>query len=493
MTEYASLLEDAIKIRMNSGATTYSLLSGGLDSSAICALAARHGSLETFSIVTQTTCLEDTTSFCNRMSQDLNFKNSQFLIPYHELCFNAPLWKQRVWRAESPVNHTDSLTKTMLHYAIRSKYPEVKYLFTGTGSDQMNGGLVKWIVNASPSKEETWENFYNEILDAESKTFINRDEDALWYMRGYVNRDALATMAGKPVEQNPWMIYVDMELHAQAFSLLWDEQRASATHGHTTLYPFLDFRIAEFIAAVPPHLYRALFYDKMILREPAKKFVPEYISNHAKAPPHIPEYDFRFRLFEFLTADHDDSIFREAFGDIDTPHPVIDKKALYNKILEMREKPVLMEWLQIMHIIHLGLLEKLGEQEEGDLAYEEKIGIPELLAFDDAEATRKYLQKRLSIYSQQEMLERPLQFCEECSLVYDKMNDRYILTKNNQLLYEIEPEYNDWKNFLLRIDNRRSTSEILDELNIRFEHVEEFYTLSIKEEILVPKVNQRSI
>ncbi len=485
MDEYMALLDDAVRVRMTQEGTTYSLLSGGLDSSAVCALAARRGSIETYSIINQTTALEGTTLFCHWMSRDMGFKNSQFLVPYHRLGNDHRLWMQRVWRAESPVNHTDSLTKTMLHYAIAADEPRAVNILTGTGSDQMNGGLVGYVAAMADTMHESWGNFHNAVLDAEHTRFIRREEQALWDMRKLIDRNFLSSLTGRDLLQNPWMSYIDGAIHAQAYSLLWDEQRASASHGHSTFYPFMDYRLAEFIAAIPQHLHRELFYDKQILREPSKKILPDYIANKPKMPYNLPEYDTRVQDYEFLTADNSDSLFRAAFGDVDTPHPAVNKKELYNRILAMRRKPVIGEWLNIMHIINLGLLEQLADKDESDLDYESAIGLPEKIGFDDEEVTKVYLQQQLGILSTDELVDKPVKFAEDCSLLFDTKSNKYYLSKRNNLTYEIdEVEYANWKRFLDKVDNKLTTREIMQELGIAYSDIQEFFDLSLKEQIL---------
>ncbi len=491
MEEYIALLEDAIKIRMTGDGMTHSLMSGGLDSSAICGLAAKNGPLETFSIINQTTVLEGTTSFCHTMAEELNFKNAQFLVPYHELCFNAALWKQRVWRAESPVNHTDSLTKTMLHYGIRKYAPEVTSLLTGTGSDQLNGGLVHYIVPDAGTGADNWDNFRDAIVDTEYKLQINRDEEQLWQMRKLVNTDYLSQVSGIATEQNAWQVYIDGATHSEAFSLLWDEQRASASHGHITRYPFLDYRIVEFTAAIPPHLHKHLFYDKQILRVPSRAFLPQYIVDKPKKPYELPEYDFRAELFNHLTQDNEQSLFTAAFGDINVPHPVINKKQLYTRILAMREKPEIMELQNIMHIINLALLEQLADKDERALDYESTLETPMHVKFDDPETALSFLRKRLGALTTDELIDRPLKFGENCSLLLDTQSNKYYLSKRNNLTYELDDDNADWKKFLMNIDNKSTTRQILEKAGIVYSDVEEFFMISLKEQILV--INDKQI
>ncbi len=425
MNEYIALLIDAIKIRANNSFVNYSLLSGGLDSSAIAALCAKHSPLETFSIITQVTYLEGTTSICNQLAHDLHFKNAQFLIPMHTIVFNADLWKQWIWRMESPDNHTDSLTKTLLHYAIRNNYPQVRAVLTGTGSDQFNGGLVRWIVNDANGPEESWKNFYYAIQDAENHKLIHPDDGLLWGCRDIINREYLThiTHKEKEIEYNSWMFYVNSALYDEDFSLLWDEVRASNYHGHITRFPFLDFRFVDFIAKIPPHLHKDLFFDKTILRNTLKNILPEYVLNNPKAPPYIPEYDYRFKLFNFLT--NNIELMEEAFGTIDQAHTVINKPLLFKKIKELQQKPNIMEWNNIMKIVNLGLLEKMINKDQEDMNIEALVEKPLEIRFHNKEKTKIFLEKELSIRSREIDVQNPLLFCENCALLFDTLNNKY--------------------------------------------------------------------
>ena len=487
MREYMELLEDAVKIRMQDEDTAYSFLSGGLDSSAICALAAKHKPVETFSIITQTTCLEDTTAVCNDLAKELGFDNTQFMVPYHEINFDKLLWKQRLWRAESPINHTDSLTKTLLNYGIAQKKPAVKYVLTGTGSDQYNGGLARYIVNDEESLAKSAASLMRAVKDAETRKLIARDDEGLWKMRHFINRDYLANISGEKTEANTWMYYVKSALHIETYSLLWDEVRAASAHGHSARFPFLDYRFAAFFAAIPQRLHEELFYDKQILRVPSKKLLPEYVLSKPKAPPYRPEYDYRFRLFDYLTSG-EDSLLAAAFGDVATPHPVIDKQHLYNRVAALKKKPEIMEWLDVMHLINIGLLEKMAGKTEADMAYEKGVA-PEEICFDDATAARNILEKRLAIKTKEEWLNEPLAFADGCSLVEDKRSGILYLSKKNALTYELDDEYADWKTFLFAINGERSARQILLAQNIALDAVEEFLDLAAAEQILTTMPN----
>jgi asparagine synthase (glutamine-hydrolysing) len=483
MEEYYNLLDDAIKIRTQNEPVGYSLLSGGLDSSAVVAMCAKYKPTETFSIITQTTYLEKTTDICKNLANDLGFKNSQFLIPTHEISFNADFWKQWIWRSESPVAHTDSLTKTLVHYAIKNNDPNVKAILTGTGSDQFNGGLARYILKSGGVQEENWENFYQQIIYKENEKFISSNDNYLWQCQDFINREYLASNSTQKIEENYWMFYVDSALHSEIFSLCWDEIRGSNYYGHETRFPFLDYRFMEFIAKIPPHLHKDLFFDKQILREPLKNknILPEYVLNKPKAPYNFPEYDYNSKLYDFLTDDK--KFMEEALGNIDQKHLVINKVALMDKIKELKEGKNSFGWGNVMQILNLCLLEKMAGKNELEMNFESLIEQPLLVKFD--ENANHLLEEKLSIIPPVEIdLQKILSFSENCALLYDKLKNKYFLAKNNEVAFEIEEEYENWKAFLMKIDNKTPAQEILNSLSINYKDIEEFFKIVIEEKIL---------
>src|SRR5262245_64151721 len=71
--------------------------------------------------------------------------------------------------------------------------------------------------------------------------------------------------------------------HLQSHNL-WHEDRTSSSQGIEARVPFLDHRLVEFLAAIPPALHAELFLDKAILRRVARRFLPEEWSAAPKVP-----------------------------------------------------------------------------------------------------------------------------------------------------------------------------------------------------------------
>ena len=484
MDGYLQLLEDAVHIRIRDDGPAYAFLSGGLDSSIICALAARIKPLDTFSIITQLTILEDTSAQCFRLSHDQGFNNTQVVVPYHRIVFNSELWKKRIWRAESPFNHTDSLTKTLLHDAARRLNPHIGYMLTGTGSDQLNGGLTRWIVNDADNPEENWPNLIGKVAEAEHRGHLPERVRTLWQSRTFLNRDFIAGVSGRALELNTWMFYVKNNLHINRFGLLWDENHAAAAHGHSTRFPFLDHRFVPFVAGIPPHLHAELFYDKQILRVPAAAYLPKDIFDKPKAPTNTARYDHRFELYRFLISPGKLELLEEALGPLHEPHPVIDKKAFVAELERLTQKPDHKAWQYFLHVLNLGLLENLHTQDEASMRYEDEVEPLTELVMELSPPTKARISRALDILPEEELLSKPLQFVPGCSLVTEHPGGKVYINKNEILVYELEEENPLWRNFLFAIDNVRSAAQILQTLGAGFEQVREHFYLCLKEAIL---------
>ncbi|MEP7196109.1 MAG: asparagine synthase-related protein [Saprospiraceae bacterium] len=475
INEYIELLEDAVKLRIQDSDPAYAMLSGGLDSSILCALAIRTKQVDTFSILTQGTLLDDSTEISHNLSNELGFKNTQYIMPYHEMTMDIDLLKIRVWRDESPFMHHDSITKSLPHYQLQQSRPEINYLLTGTGSDQLNGGLVRWVVEESGDPQEDWIKFSQTIKEEELKCFIPRNHDTVWFNKELINQDYLSKMYAYEFEENPWMYYVKSNLHINTYSLHWDENRAASSHGHSIRYPFLDHRFVPFVGGINPKLHSTLFYDKQILRKASRPFLPEYIFNKPKKPSNLSVYNNYFKMYNHFVTHNDQQLLKDAFGDLSKEHEVIDLKKLLNKINHLQHSPDLVTWEYVFHIINLGLLEQLKYQDEQSLNFESKQDKIEVFQFDDKGENLAELKVKFGIKSQEELWLLPLKFNVDCGLIYNELQAKHYLIKNNILSYEIEEDQKTWKSFLSLINQHRNTNEILDAGQIEWNEIKDYY------------------
>ncbi|MBK8954178.1 MAG: hypothetical protein IPM34_01290 [Saprospiraceae bacterium] len=481
MESYMELLDDSVRIRLGNGTQAYSFLSGGLDSSVICALANKYKALDTFSIVSQTTLLEGTSDFCDRLAKDLNFNNKQFLIPYNNLLLDVALWKKRIWRAESPYAHTDSLTKTLLHYAIGKYHGDVPYVLTGTGSDQLNGGLTRWIVNDPENAEEKWPQLAEAIYREEIKNAIQEKHPVLFNCKHYFRKNFISSLSEYQLEPVLFHYYLKSNVYINQFTLQWDENRAASHHKRSVRYPFLDYRFLPFIAGIPEEFHKDLFYDKEILRHPGPAYLPDYILNKPKAPALTGPYDKRAVMYRFLLEQDNHKLIAEAL-EKNSDIIDIDKLLLDFEEIKYQNQPVKFEYL--MHVINLGLLELLPGQDESELDMETDLDAAIEMMYPWSAASAQSCKNKLNILEEADMLELQLSFAPQCSVVQDILQKKFYIVKDEILIYELDESQQDWFCFINHIDNLKSCNSILSELDIHFESIRDHFYLCIREKIL---------
>src|SRR5262249_58535392 len=65
---------------------------------------------------------------------------------------------------------------------------------------------------------------------------------------------------------------------------LWHEDRTSSSQGLEARVPFLDHRLVEYLAAIPPAMHAELLFDKAILPAAAPRWLPEGIAGAPEVP-----------------------------------------------------------------------------------------------------------------------------------------------------------------------------------------------------------------
>ncbi len=493
---YMSLLNDAVQIRCQDGGDAHSFLSGGLDSSIICALAApatavmrqsdRHTTLHTYSALTQTTYVEETTEMVFNLAKYLNCRNTQVLMPYHRIALDPQVWKKRLWRSESPAAHTDSITKTLLHHAISSISPESRYMLTGTGSDQLNGGLVRWMLNDDEENpENNWPNLMTRLTDEALKNSIPEHHYTLWGLR-HVLRDSYIRDLGQPnYAPGNWNYYVQNKLYMNQFTLLWDENRAGSTQNRSVRYPFLDYRFREFIGNVPAEFHSQLFYDKQILRIGSVPYLPDYIINKPKTPAITGDYDNRIEQYKTFMNHNNRAVVEELMANNAVIGTVVSRRKLQAEVERLEKSSDLSGWQYLMHLLNLGVLEKLPQQTEASMRYEDVLNEGSLFVSTLDANTIAQLEARLNIVTEADKTASVIAFKPGSSLMADQFSNALFLVKDKVLQYEIDEEEPKWKSFLLGIDGQKTVGNILQQTGGAYSDIKAYLDLCLKEGFLV--------
>jgi asparagine synthase (glutamine-hydrolysing) len=325
------LLDDAVRIRLRADVPVGSYLSGGLDSSVITALAKHRikDHLKTFSIRFEAAGFDET-SFQSIVVNHLGTQHHPFL------CRNADIgesFQAAVWYMERPVIRTAPVPMMLLAKGVREA--GIKVVLTGEGADEILAGydIFKeakirrfWAQNPQSrfrplllrrlypylsgiqnqasayltaffgrGLEETTDPFYSHRPRWQTTSLLKGlySETMREMLNGYDPIDELRQQL--PAEFSTWhplsqAQYLEAAYLLPGYILSSQGDRMAMAHSVEGRYPFLDHRVIEFAASIPPHLKLRRLREKHILREGTHHLLPETILNREKQPYRAPDH-----------------------------------------------------------------------------------------------------------------------------------------------------------------------------------------------------------
>jgi len=310
--EYRSALFAALDGCLTGEAEIGVALSGGVDSSIIAAHAARAGRrVRTFSVLSESTVSNGDSPGAMRVSQQMGLPHAQVECVAREL-LSRDRWKDLLWLCETPAFGPEQVFKNELFRMARASSPALKVMVSGQGADEFTGGYSTTFVG---SPHATWQDFLAAL--GRHADFERRRVDplsALWDARlgAPVLNDGFEPDGAADDLYERFMRTKRRDL--QMYNL-WVEDRLASGSGIEARAPYLDHRLVEIAAAIPPAQRPELLWDKEIVRDVAG----ELLGAGARAMPkvpffHGPEVDSVYKpMVEFLRSD-DHALVREAFA-----------------------------------------------------------------------------------------------------------------------------------------------------------------------------------
>jgi asparagine synthase (glutamine-hydrolysing) len=331
--ELLRLLTDAIQIRLRSDVPVGAYLSGGLDSTVTTAIIRKYSdaNLRTFSV-----------NFSNAAYDESVFQQaaSEFLHTDHTSlhCTAADIGRifpDVIWHTEKPVLRTAPAPFFLLSRLVRDS--GYKVVVTGEGADEVMGGYdifkethVRRFCAARPistaraslfarlypylpeiQSQPAWclqrffqaeprdlrDPFFSHVprwrLTAGLKTFLARQDTT--------NIDCRYSAAASELPSDfsnwHWLAkaqYLESTMLLPGYILSSQGDRAAMANAVEGRLPFLDYRLVEFAAELPPHLKLQGLNEKVLLRRCSKGLVPPLINRRPKQPYRAPESDSFF-------------------------------------------------------------------------------------------------------------------------------------------------------------------------------------------------------
>lgn len=329
--ELEALLLDATRIRLRADVPVGAYLSGGLDSTYVTALVKQrfNNRLQTFS-VSFTDGRFDEAPFQEAAVQALATDHSMIRCTDRDIGENLP---EVVWHTEVPLTRTAPVPLFLLSGLVRES--GFKVVLTGEGSDELLAGydIFKedrirrfWARRPeSTLRPALLKRLYPDIFSRESrqaswflKAFFGRSLEQVdspiyshrvrWentaHIKTFFNegfrRQAEASpsleervTAGLPQDFMRWdplsrAQFLEITLFLSNYLLSSQGDRVAMGHSVEGRFPFLDYRVVEFCARLPPRLRLNGLADKYLLRQSAKGIIPPAIAARPKQPYRAP-------------------------------------------------------------------------------------------------------------------------------------------------------------------------------------------------------------
>lgn len=328
--EVESLLDDATRIRLRADVPVGSYLSGGFDSSATTALARRHNgeNLRTFSLEFESPELNEA-PWQRAMVQALRTDHSALRCRRSDIAAHFP---EVIRHTERPIVRAAPAALYLLSRQVRDH--GFKVVLTGEGADEVFGGYdifkeakVRRFWARQPSSK--WRplllrRLYPYLgglqsqparyLEAFFRIGLERYDDPLFShlprflltrrigqfysgdLRSAINGyDPLEELrASLPAEFGSWhplerAQYLETSCLLPGYILSSQGDRVAMAHAVEGRFPFLDHRVVELGARLPPGLKLKGLREKHVLREALGRYLPPEIAARPKQPYRAPD------------------------------------------------------------------------------------------------------------------------------------------------------------------------------------------------------------
>ena len=318
ISEWRELFKESVKLRLMADVPLGMFLSGGIDSSAICAVMAEmvDEPIKTFSVGFKEREANEF-EYARLVSKKFNTDHLEITITPEQFFAELP---NLIWHEDEPLGFIASVP---LYFVSRLAQKHVKVVLTGEGSDEILAGYGRYaktlqllqygekyesltpsfLRSAVKTGVATLPNSLNKKL---TRTFLTRDSDIenLFFDNFSIFSKAMqqklfsgATKA-RISENNPYhfqnrliensdaeeildkLLYADTKTYLH--ELLMKQDQMSMAASIESRVPFLDHKLVEFTAKIPTKMKLRGRETKWILREAMRGILPDEILTRSK-------------------------------------------------------------------------------------------------------------------------------------------------------------------------------------------------------------------
>ena len=337
LEELRALLDEAVRVRLESEVPLGAFLSGGIDSSAVVGLMARHAHkpVKTFSI-----------GFHEDSYNELKYARiaaRKFGTDHHEFIVTPDICEivdELVWHFDEPFADSSAIPTYMVSKLARQ---HVTVALSGDGGDELFAGYTRYATNRRRDRftrlpgfvrrrlieplsrrlphGAIGRNFLHQIASGpqgcylEQVSVFSRLNKPLLYRRDFQRRNdddvavalfrdhAARVQSSEPVDT---MLYLDSKTYLPG-DILTKVDRMSMAASLEARAPFLDHKLIEFVARIPAALKLKEGETKYILKRALQGVVPNEILTRPKMGFGVPiqewiNRELRARIRETLTS-----------------------------------------------------------------------------------------------------------------------------------------------------------------------------------------------
>jgi asparagine synthase (glutamine-hydrolysing) len=328
--ELLCLLSDATRIRLRSDVPVGAYLSGGIDSTVTTALVKKLAGdrLRSFSVSFDDAEFDES-SYQQEASAFIGTQHTNVACAYHDI---AEVFPEVIWHTEHPILRTAPAPMFLLSRLVRNS--GFKVVLTGEGADEMLGGydifkeakirrfwgrnlesswrplllkrLYPYMENIQRQPAAYLKKFFRVTSDDLASPFFSHlprwelTAKLKVFYSDAVRSEILPDQAMTEIERalpegfSGWAPFNQAEYLEAAYLLpgyILSSQgdRMAMAHSVEGRYPFLDHRVVEFAAKLPPHLKMKVLDQKRLLKLASEGLIPPSIRRRPKQPYRAPD------------------------------------------------------------------------------------------------------------------------------------------------------------------------------------------------------------
>jgi asparagine synthase (glutamine-hydrolysing) len=465
---YRELLEDAVTESLMSDVEIGCFLSGGVDSTVIAAIVAGRGAdIHCFSVCSDSTLANGDAFFAQEAARTLGLPHHQVEFADTESETTAEFYLELLKLCETPLLSPEHFYKFQLHRYAKQTRPELKVMLTGQGSDEFNGGYTSLFGHDWESSLDGFRYMADGRAALDGMLPVT-----VW--NEHFNRRLLtpAVFAGAA---GAWETYVASKARDLQTYNCWHEDRTASGNGVENRVPFLDHRLVELAFAVPQRFRAQLLWDKRILRESARAWLPAEFADRPKVPFFYgpKRHSAHQATFDALRADHA-ALFEYAMSGAGAQE-YLDTAAMRRTLADFEADRALSNFEFFARLVNMALLDRLASSPDALRFASDAVRVPppgrrESAVLSPGAGGSPIVESAVYALAPNVAVLTPLHIDDEWYFAVDG-SIAYVLPR---------PDSDSWLLLVAALDGERTLGEAVREAGVKPDSIEELLSQALE-------------